>query len=63
MLDAAYNALKERMRVMSKLNPTQTIIVPPANVPWRVPDIAPPDSVAAATLAGGEDQAARTWCS
>lgn len=37
---------------MSKLNPTQTIIVPPVDVPWRVPDIAPPDSVAEATLAG-----------
>jgi hypothetical protein len=41
---------------MSKLNPTQTIIVPPANVPWHVPDVAPPDSVAEATLAGGEDK-------
>ena len=41
---------------MSKLNPAQTIIVPPADVPWRVPDIAPPNSVAEATLAGGEDQ-------
>ena len=33
---------------MSKLNPARTIIVPPADVPWRVPDIAPPDSVAEA---------------
>ena len=41
---------------MSKLNPAQTIIVPPADVPWRVPDNAPPDSVAEATLAGGEDK-------
>jgi hypothetical protein len=41
---------------MSKRNPAQTIIVPPADVPWRVPDIAPPDSVAEATLAGGEDK-------
>lgn len=37
---------------MSKLNPTQTIIVPPADVPWRMPDSAPPDSVAEATLGG-----------
>jgi hypothetical protein len=41
---------------MSKLNPAQTIIVPPADVPWRVPDSAPPDSVAEAALGGGEDQ-------
>ena len=41
---------------MSKLNPTQTIIVPPADVPWRMPDSAPPDSVAEATLGGGEDE-------
>jgi hypothetical protein len=51
---------------MSKLNPTQTIIVPPADVPRRVPDNSPPDSVAEATLAGGEDQdgaylVLRTW--
>ncbi len=32
------------------------IETPPADVPWRVPDNAPPDSVAEATLAGGEDQ-------
>ena len=41
---------------MSKLNPAQTIIVLPEDIPWRVPDRAPPDSVAEAVLAGGEDQ-------
>jgi hypothetical protein len=41
---------------MSKLNPAQTIIVPPGDVPWRVPEMAPPDSVAEAVLDGSEDQ-------
>ncbi len=41
---------------MSRLNPAQTIIVPAGEVPWRVPDWAPPDSVAEAVMAGGEDQ-------
>src|SRR6202789_1837047 len=41
---------------MSKLNPNQTVIVPPDNVPWSVPDNSPPESVAEAVLAGGEDQ-------
>jgi len=42
---------------VSKLNPAQTIIVPPAGIAWKVPDAAPPNSVAEATLGGGEDQA------
>ncbi len=41
---------------MSKLNPAQTIIVLPEDIPWRVPDQALPDSLAEAVLAGGEDQ-------
>jgi hypothetical protein len=40
----------------SKLNPAQTIIVPPEDIQWRVPHEAPPDSVAEAVLAGGENQ-------
>ena len=40
---------------MSTLNPAPTIIVTPADVPWRVPDMAPPRSVAEAVLASGED--------
>jgi hypothetical protein len=41
---------------VSKLNPSQTLITSPENVPWKVPDAAPPDSVAEAVLAGGEEQ-------
>jgi hypothetical protein len=41
---------------VSKLNPAQTIIVLPKDISWRVPAQAPPDSVAEAVLAGGEDQ-------
>jgi hypothetical protein len=41
---------------MSELNPTETIIVSPADISWRVPDNSPPNSVAEATLGGGEDQ-------
>ncbi len=41
---------------MSALDPDQTIIRLPADIPWVVPDGAPVDSVAEATLAGGEDE-------
>jgi hypothetical protein len=41
---------------MSKLNPAQTIIIAPSEVPWKAPDGTPPDSVAEAVLAGGEEQ-------
>ena len=41
---------------MSKLNPAQTIIVAPADIPWKMPDASPPHSVAEATLGGGENQ-------
>jgi hypothetical protein len=34
------------------LNPAQTIIIAPDDVPWRVPDIAPPRSVAEADAGG-----------
>jgi hypothetical protein len=41
---------------VSQLNPAQTIIIAPNEIPWKVPDGSPPDSVAEAVLAGGEDQ-------
>ncbi len=40
---------------MSKLNPTQTLITLPDDTPWQAPDLAPPNSVAEAVMAGGED--------
>ena len=40
---------------MSKLDPTQTIITLTDDIPWRVPDVAPPNSVAEAVMAGSED--------
>ena len=40
---------------MSTLNPAQTIIVPPADITWKVPDAASPNSVAEATLGGGQE--------
>ena len=40
---------------MSKLDPAQTIITLAGDIPWRVPDLAPPDSVAEAVMAGSED--------
>ena len=42
---------------MSKLDPRQTMITIPEGIVWHVPDGAPPESVAEAVLAGGEDQA------
>jgi hypothetical protein len=39
---------------VSKLNPDQTIVRLPADIPWKVPDGAPEQSVAEATLEGGE---------
>jgi hypothetical protein len=42
---------------MSKLNPHETIIRLPDDIPWQVPDGAPEQSVAEATLAGGESEA------
>ena len=33
----------------------QTIITLAGDIPWRVPDLAPPDSVAEAVMAGSED--------
>jgi hypothetical protein len=39
---------------VSTLNPARTIIVPLADIPWKVPDVAPPNSEAEATLGGGE---------
>ena len=41
---------------MSKLDPHQTIIIPPDDIKWQVPDNSPPISVAEVTLAGGEDK-------
>jgi hypothetical protein len=40
---------------VSKLDPRQTLITLPDDIPWQVPDGAPPDSVAEAVLAGAED--------
>jgi hypothetical protein len=34
----------------------QTLITLPDEIPWQVPDVAPPDSVAEAVLAGAEEQ-------
>src|ERR1700733_13837 len=48
--------LKEREPV-SILDPRQTLITLPNEIPWRVPDVAPPDSVAEAVLVGAEEQA------
>jgi hypothetical protein len=33
---------------VSKLDPRQTLITLPDEIPWQVPDVAPPDSVAEA---------------
>lgn len=41
---------------MSKLDPRQTLITLPNEIPWQVPDVAPPDSVAEAVLVGAEEQ-------
>jgi len=41
---------------MSKLNPSQTVIRLHGDIPWTVPDGAPEQSVAEATLAGSEEQ-------
>jgi hypothetical protein len=41
---------------VSKLDPRQTLITLPNEIPWRVPDVAPPDSVAEAVLVGSEQQ-------
>jgi hypothetical protein len=43
-------------KIMSKINPAQTIIIPPGHLRWQVPAKAPPNSVAEAVLAGGEEQ-------
>ena len=40
---------------LSKLDPTQTIITLADDIPWRVPDHAPANSVAEAVMAGSED--------
>jgi hypothetical protein len=48
---------------VSTLNPAQTIIVPPADIPWKVPDVAPPNTVAEAILEAVRTRTARTWCS
>jgi hypothetical protein len=41
---------------VSKLNPSETLITSTENIPWKVPDAAPPESGAEAVLAGGEEQ-------
>jgi hypothetical protein len=47
--------LKEGKPV-SKLDPRQTLITLPNEIPWQVPGVAPPDSVAEAVLVGAEEQ-------
>jgi hypothetical protein len=39
---------------LSKLDPTQTVITLPDDIPWRVPNHAPANSVAEAVMAGSE---------
>jgi hypothetical protein len=41
---------------VSQLDPRQTLITLPNEIPWQVPDVAPPDSVAEAVLVGAEEQ-------
>jgi hypothetical protein len=41
---------------MSKLDPTQTIIHLPEDVPWKVPEGTPAESVEEATLSGSENE-------
>jgi len=41
---------------VSKLDPRQTLITLPNEIPWQVPDVAPPGSVAEAVLVGAEEQ-------
>jgi hypothetical protein len=41
---------------VSKLDPIQTLITLPNEIPWQVPDVAPPDSAAEAALVGAEEQ-------
>jgi hypothetical protein len=48
--------LTSEANTVSQLNPAQTIIIAANEIPWKVPDGSPPDSVAEAVLAGGEDQ-------
>jgi hypothetical protein len=43
---------------VSTLDPTQTIIVLTGDIPWRVPDLSPPDSVAEAVMAGSDGEGA-----
>jgi hypothetical protein len=43
-------------KLVSVLDPSQTLITLPDEIPWKVPDNAPANSVAEAVLAGGEDQ-------
>jgi hypothetical protein len=46
---------------MSKLNRNETVIRLPDDIPWKVPDGAPEQSVEDATLAGGEDKTGMKW--
>jgi hypothetical protein len=41
---------------VSRLDPQQTIIRLPGDIPWRIPEGAPPHSAEEATLSGGEDE-------
>ena len=47
---------------MSKLDPRQTLITLPDEIRWQVPEVAPPESVAEAVLAGAEWQERSIGC-
>jgi hypothetical protein len=48
--------IRKEGKPVSRLDPRQTLITLPDEIPWQVPDVAPPDSVAEAVLAGAEEQ-------
>ena len=53
--------LREEPGQLSKLDPAQTIITLTGDIPWRVPDLAPPNSVAEAVMADARTERAPTW--
>jgi hypothetical protein len=44
---------------VSKLDPRQTLITLPDEIRWQVPEVAPPESMAEAVLAGADWQERR----
>jgi hypothetical protein len=47
---------------MSKLNPVETVIRLPDDIPWQVLNGAPERSVAEATLAAARTRLESIWC-